>query len=211
MKKSLVSWAAGPALLLALWGMTLVACAADTTGSAATEKKATAETASEQNVAATVGSEKITMGELDEHLCRANARACQEVYQARRAALDQLISERLLAAEAAARGVSEDQLQQEAMDAAGQVTDADIEGWYNQNKDRMGNRTLDQMREQIRNFLVATNRREAMSDFVKGLREKSGVRVHLEPPRVEAKIAANDPVRGPETAPVVIVEYSDFQ
>jgi hypothetical protein len=211
LKKSLVSWAAGPALLLALWGMTLVACAADTTGGAATEKKATAETGTEQDFAATIGGEKITLGELDQHLRRTNTRAFQEYYQARRAALDQLISERLIAAEAAARGISEDQLQQEALSAAPPVTDADVEGWYNQNKARVQNRTLDQMRQQIRNFLVATNQREAMADYIKVLRGKAGVQIHLEPPRVEAKIAANDPSRGPETAPVVIVEFSDFQ
>ena len=44
------------------------------------------------------------------------------------------------------------------------------------------------------------------------LRTKAGdLRVMLEPPRVEVTLADSDPSRGPATAPVTIVEYSDYQ
>ena len=52
----------------------------------------------------------------------------------------------------------------------------------------------------------------ARAQLVDELRDKAGnVRVLLEPPRVEVAVAATDPAKGPETAPVTIVEYSDYQ
>jgi protein-disulfide isomerase len=37
------------------------------------------------------------------------------------------------------------------------------------------------------------------------------VEIYLDPPRVEAEIVAANPSRGPEDAPVVLIEYTDYQ
>ena len=39
----------------------------------------------------------------------------------------------------------------------------------------------------------------------------AGVKVMLDPPRYTVAVAANDPVRGVASAPVTIVEFSDYQ
>jgi len=48
------------------------------------------------------------------------------------------------------------------------------------------------------------------AEFVAGLRKATGVKLMLEPPRVNVE-AGGAPGRGPEAAPVTIVEFADFQ
>ena len=53
--------------------------------------------------------------------------------------------------------------------------------------------------------------RERRAEFVKELRDKAGVKVLLEPPRVAVDAGRATRPRGRPTAPVTIVEFSDFQ
>jgi len=68
-----------------------------------------------------------------------NPAPSRRFYDARRGALDALSCERLLAAEASARGVTPEKLREQVTGAAA-VTDADIQAFYDQNKARMGGR-----------------------------------------------------------------------
>ena len=53
---------------------------------------------------------------------------------------------------------------------------------------------------------------QALRAFIGELRMASdAVQILLEPPRQSVQTAANDPVRGAADAPVVLVEFSDFQ
>ena len=71
--------------------------------------------------------------------------------------------------------------------------------------------TFDQVRGQIQAFLTRQKALVAQQNFIKDLREKSGITISLDPPRIEVVVAANELTRGPDTAKVTIVEYSDFQ
>jgi acyl transferase domain-containing protein len=187
----------------------MLALGSVTCGSAAENKTAGGET--DKNVAAEVAGQKITMQELDDYLRKNNAKAFQDFYDARRQALDNLIGERLLAAEAASRGVTVEKLQQDVTAAAPAVSDADVSTFYSQNQARMGGQTLDQIKDKIKSFLAGQKQQQAMTDFIRDQREKKGVQIALEPPRAQVKVAENDPVRGSKSAPVQIVEFSDFQ
>lgn len=164
----------------------------------------------DRNVAADIAGRKVTFQELDDYLRKTNNRATQEFYDARHAALEALIADRLLEAEAAEKGVTPDKLREQII-ASVAVTDADVKTFYDENTARMGGRTLDQIRDQIRTFLAGQKQQQAISDFLGVLREKKGVQVYLEPPRAEVGIAENDPMQGPKGAPIQIVEFSDFQ
>lgn len=162
-------------------------------------------------VAAKLGDQQITMAELDELVKQRNAKAYQAFYDARREVLDMVITERLFQNEADARGVSQQQLQDEVTKDVAKVTDAEIEAFYNAQISRMGGRSLDQMREQIRRHLQSTKDSPVLLAFLDDLKQKKGVKILLEPPRIEVKIAENDPSKGPKDAPILLVEYSDFQ
>ena len=165
----------------------------------------------DKKVAAEIDGQKITTEELENYVRTSNPRAFQEYYNVKRSALERLIAERLLAAEATARGTTPDNLRQEITAAAPAVTDAEMQTFYDQNKARYGGRTLDQVKDQIRGALVSQRQQQAMSEFMAALKERKDVRILLEPPRAEVKISETDPAKGPKSAPVQVVEFSDFQ
>jgi protein-disulfide isomerase len=120
--------------------------------------------------------------------------------------LDQVIRERLLAAEAAARGVSTQSI------LAGlkppEISDADVAKFYDENKAQIPG-PKEQFAPQIRQYLQQRGQAEAQQKLFADLSVKYKVEKKLEPIRIE--VAASGPARGPATAPVTIVEFSDFQ
>ncbi|MCO6439313.1 MAG: SurA N-terminal domain-containing protein [Phycisphaerae bacterium] len=164
------------------------------------------------NVAAVVGGEKITYAELDTHIAKTNAKLAQDLYNARKDALDDVILETLLKPEAKAKGVPvEAYVEQRIAEKAGDITDAEVEAFYNQNQARMGGRTLEQIAGQIRQYLQTQRQGSAKSALLAELKANTNVRVNLEPPRLQVAVGPNDPTRGPKDAPVTIVEFSEFQ
>jgi protein-disulfide isomerase len=120
--------------------------------------------------------------------------------------LDQAIQDRLLEAEAAAKGVSKEQLLADIKAPA--VTDAEVDAFYEQNKAQIP-RPKDEIAPQIKKYLEQRGQGEARQKFFDSLEAKYKVEKKLEPIRIE--VAATGPAHGPATAPVTIVEFSDFQ
>ena len=166
---------------------------------------------SEGVVAARIGDGTITYQELDEYVKKTNSRAYQAFFDARNSALQGLVQERLMEAEASSRGMTVDALRQSVLNDAANVSDADIEAFFNQNQARMGGRTLEQMSGQLRTYLETSGRTNAMRNFVAELKKKTSVEVLLEIPRVEVAVNDNAPSMGPPGAPVTVLEFSDFQ
>jgi protein-disulfide isomerase len=143
-------------------------------------------------------------------LNRCQADYKQARYEIYENGVKQVIEERLIAAEAQKRGVSaEDLVATEVTNKLQPVTDADVDAWYQENQARLRGRAKEEIADQIKSFLEETRKQEAHSDFVNGLRKEAQVTFLLEPPRVS--VEAVGPSRGPESAPVTIVEFSDFE
>jgi protein-disulfide isomerase len=130
----------------------------------------------------------------------------QNKYQLLQGQLEQLVQDRLLDAEAAAKGVTKDQLLADIKPA--EVTDAAVDAFYEENKARIP-QPKEQVAGQIRQYLQQRGQFEAREKFFEGLEAKYKVEMKLEPLRTE--VAAIGPAKGPATAPVTIVEFSDFQ
>lgn len=120
--------------------------------------------------------------------------------------LDKLIEDRLLDAEAKARKTDREQLLASIQPA--EVIDADVDAFYEQNKEQIP-RPKEEVAGQIKLYLAEQRRAEAREQFFKRLKEKYKVDIKLEPYRTE--VAATGPSAGPADAPVTIVEFSDFQ
>ncbi len=134
----------------------------------------------------------------------------RQEYDARLRALDGLINQRLLEAEASAKGVSPDKLLADEADSkAAEPTDGEVEAFYLGQKDRI-NRPLDAVKVQLRQSLRQARIQQVREDFYRRLRDKAQVAILLRPPKIEVNI---DParMRGDPGAPVTIVEFSDFQ
>jgi protein-disulfide isomerase len=122
-------------------------------------------------------------------------------------ALEQTIQDRLLEEEAKASGKTKEQILADMKPA--DVSEADIETFYQQNKAQIEPRTKEQVAPMIKQYLEQQRQSEMQQKFYEGLRAKHKIRYLLEPTRVE--VAATGPAHGPETAPITIVEFSDFQ
>jgi protein-disulfide isomerase len=130
----------------------------------------------------------------------------QQKYQLLQGQLEQLIQDRLLDAEAAARGVTKEQILADLKPAA--VTDAAVDAFYEENKARIP-QPKEQVGPQIKQYLEQRGQFEVREKLFKDLEAKYKVDMKLEPMRTE--VAAVGPAKGPESAPVTIVEFSDFQ
>jgi hypothetical protein len=197
-----------PTLLVAV-GL-LVSCA-----NASTEQKAeqTGNENTNTEVVVRLGDDAITLKEVDEKARSVSIQPYQDLYTLRRQVIEQMIADRLLEQEAEAAGMAPaDLMQQEVQDKAPPVTDEAIQGFYAQNQAQMGGRELDDnLKAQIRNYLMAQSLGQLQREYLERLKSKSDVTITLEAPRIDVAVADNDPSMGPAEAPVTIVEYSDFQ
>jgi protein-disulfide isomerase len=99
---------------------------------------------------------------------------------------------------------------QEVESKVAPVTDEEAKDFYEKNKARAGQLSEAEAMDQIRQYLGAQRLQEKLREYVGTLRAKSAVKVLIDPYRV-AVTAGDDPARGPATAPVTLVEFSDFQ
>jgi protein-disulfide isomerase len=120
--------------------------------------------------------------------------------------LQVVIQDRLVEAEAKARGVTKDQILAEIKPAP--VTDADVDAFYEQNKAQIP-KPKEQVAADIKRYLEQQGQQKAHQAYFDNLQKKYKVDIKLEPVRVA--VAATGPATGPSTAPVTIVEFSDFQ
>lgn len=160
-------------------------------------------------VLATVGDEEITRNEVETNAGAQLAQLRSQIYDLTEQALRQTIDGKILELEAEKLGVDRDELVSAVVDSNPPVvTAAQIDSVYEQFRDQ-----LDQPREavgpQIEAFLVNQARRARFDSLISALREEYEVVSYLDPPRFE--VAATGPALGPESAPVTIVEFSDFE
>jgi protein-disulfide isomerase len=167
--------------------------------------------------AARVGSRTITTKELDDRW-RADdpasqGEATQKLYDGRRAALDAIIADMLLTEAAKKKNMTADAYE---LDEVGKrvkpVTDSEVVAFYQANLNQMQGRPLDVMAPAINRYLTEQQRAVARQTLIAELR-KAGpeVRVLIDAPRREVSIESSDPALGRASAPVTLIEFSDFQ
>ena len=161
--------------------------------------------------AATVGDRTITVAELDAMAKERLAKIRNEEFTIRRQVLDEWVTRVLLEKEAAARGVTVQELTRIEIDAkVTPVTEEQARAVLESRGPRPPGQSEAQAMTQIEMTLRQSRQVEARRRFVDTLRDKSRVRILLDAPRVEIA-TGSAPSRGPATAPVTIVEFSDFQ
>lgn len=171
-----------------------------------------AESAGASSVLATVDGTEITEQDLRKAAGLELARLEEQLYELRKSQLDALIDQRLLEAEAKKRGLTVQALEEsEIASRVTPVTEPEIEAFIEANRARIRG-DVTQLRPQIRDFLREQRIGTRRGEVVAGLRAAARVDVKMTAPAVfRADVdVADAPVRGAATAPVTIVEYSDF-
>jgi predicted DsbA family dithiol-disulfide isomerase len=161
---------------------------------------------------AEVDGEAITAAEIEQALGARLHQLEQQIYEMKRQKLKVVIGERLLALEAARQGLSvEALLDAEVTAKAGTVSDEEVESFYRANKAGMKGDEAE-VRERIRAYFKSQKLVARRYAYMQSLRSQATVVVHLkEPPAFRAEVGVEGaPFRGPATAPVTIVEFSDF-
>ncbi len=165
-------------------------------------------------VAAVVGNDTISTADLEQSVAIELARLEQQRQTLLDQKLNQLIADRLLAQEAARRGISVDQLLEvEVKGKTPPVTQAEVNAFIAQNRARLPKGDDAELGPRVARYLEQQRASQQRESFVGGLRAGTTVRVYLqEPEPVRMKV---DPTvgfaLGPREAPVTVVEFSDFQ
>ncbi len=180
-----------------------------------TEAQSTQQAATD--VVATVGGSKITLAQADERAMKQVAgnfgslTLAQAIYEARRGAVEELVGDLLVDAEAKAQGVTRvDLLKKEIEQKVVPPTDVDVAAWYQAHPERVQGAPLEKVAQPIQALLLQERTRAAQSAFLDSLKAKTAVAISLEAPRLTVADAGR-PARGPADAPVQIIEFSDFQ
>ena len=157
---------------------------------------------------ATIAGQPIYEDDLQSAVTPKLAQLRTQEYQIKRQALESLIDQKLLEAEAKKKGVSTDKLIEQEVDAKiGDPTDAEVYAFYLGQKSQQ---KFDDVKAQLKTSLKQAKLQQAHRDFYVQLRKQSQVAVLLQPPIVEVSYDSAR-VRGNPKAPVMIVEFADFQ
>ena len=161
--------------------------------------------------AAEVGAVVVSAARVEELAADRLARLRTEEYQIKRQALGEEIERLVLEAEARARQTTVADLLRTEVDArVAPVTDEQAQAAYEAGQERLSSAPKEESLRQIRETLTRQRTAQRRRVFVEELRRKMGVKVFLEAPRV-AVDASGGPDKGPASAPVTIVTFSDFQ
>ena len=177
---------------------------------------ASAQAAKSDATVAAIGDFVVHERDLDSwwqaHEAASYARVRQDWYDGRRKALDAVVGDYLLQREAASRGVSVERLlAAELPRRATPVTDDEIRQIYERSLPLPGGMSFAQVTPMATTYLQQQHLDDARARFVGELRESAHVTIRLEPPRQPVAIADGDPSRGFASAPIQLVEFSDFE
>jgi protein-disulfide isomerase len=196
---------------------TLVALAIAVTACSSTSAQQAKRVQPQSDLVATVGSTPIMLADVDAKAMNQPAgnfggvKLSQAIYEARRAALDDIIANKLMDDAAKTQGIERSALIEKEITAKiAPVSDADVQSWYAANQSRVQGRSLDEVRVPIRQYLMQDRMQTAREAYLDTLRAKTTIRLMLEPPRTTVD-AANSPSKGSKSAPIELIEFSDFQ
>ncbi|HSN14471.1 MAG TPA: thioredoxin domain-containing protein [Anaeromyxobacteraceae bacterium] len=167
---------------------------------------------------ARIGGQTITAGELDDsakkELAQLDQQYQEQRYQLRRSALEAMLRRRAFDAKAKQKGVSREELvEKEVGSRIPEPPEAEVKALYDR-ATSAGQKLppLDQVKGDIARFIKGQKGQGAMAEYYDQLKKEQHIEILLppyEPPKVQ--VSATGPSKGPEAAPVTIVEFSDYE
>lgn len=161
-------------------------------------------------MAAEVDGRLFTLDEVDGVIARQLQDLEERKYQLRRAALEQRVNQFLLENAAQVKGLT---IPSFILSRVPAVSESEVEAAYRANKDRLSADTDFAVKEQIRESLQKDARQRAYRDTIRELRSRTVVSIFLRRPEISPDLfrTLTGPIVGPDTAPVRLVVFSDYQ
>lgn len=164
-------------------------------------------------VVATIFGQPLTAGPLLEKLKPPIFKLRIDTYELQQAAVERVIGDLLVIAEANRRNVAPEVLMRtEVSEKAHRPSDAEVAKFYAENsKEIRGD--LNSVHNQLAEFLEEREKQRLERELNERLRQGASVRLLVNEPQPPKQLisADDDPSRGDATAPVTIVEFTDFQ
>jgi protein-disulfide isomerase len=159
-------------------------------------------------VLARIGAHPVTQAEVD-------SKVAVQLYDLRKQALDEIIDNYLLERAARTAGLKpQEYIDRQINSNTPRVTDNEAEQFYRQHKSQLdaqtGGRSFSQIKARLIAALQHQRNQERQDELMQKLRSENHVTVLLEAPRVTVA-SAGHPSTGGSSAPVTIIEFSDFQ
>jgi predicted DsbA family dithiol-disulfide isomerase len=165
-----------------------------------------------ENVLATVNNIEITEKQVDESVAAQIRPLQQQLYAIRRAALENLITTKILAGEAMARGMPIEEFRKQLTRGEINVTPAQVEDAFKQNASFFASMSPDEARERLRLDLENQARMKHYRDALEALRKKWTVSINFSPPVFVSDLDDGvSPAKGAVSPAVTLVEFSDFE
>lgn len=164
-----------------------------------------------KNPLATVDGQPITEEDLDPTVAGQLRPLREQEYQIKKKALDALIGQKVVDAEAKKKGLTSEQLYQQEVDAkVPEPTEVELNAVYAIQREQLGGKPFEEVKAQLSQNLKRAKTQQARQEYSAKLRDQAKVAVLLSPPKTQVGF---DParVRGNAKARVMIVEFSDFQ
>jgi len=194
---------------LTLSVMTVVMVALVTTACAASPAGQSADTDQGSLVVARVDGVEVTSGELEAEPDPAMMKLRQQMYDAKMKVLDRKIFNILSSKAAEEAGVPLEEWIKQNLDLT-EPSEEEIAKVMAQYRARLPKED-DEARKQVVDYLKRNSANKAEFALQRKLKAAASIEILIEPPRVEPIIGDHSPSRGPADAPVVLVEYTDFQ
>ncbi len=157
---------------------------------------------------AEVNGHKVTLYDLDKAENARLLEARYQYYQAKRQALDDLINQFLLEDQAKREGLSVDQLlEKHAYKQIKDPTDDQLKVFY---EFLDTNQPFATIRDKILERLRQKRQEKARAAYLESLRVRETVTIWLAPPTAQVMVSGA-PARGPEDAPIKIIEFADYE
>lgn len=160
------------------------------------------------DVVAEIGAVKLTMSDLEQQESARLLQARYDFYQAESKALEDLIDNTLIAQKAKSEHLTVEQLlQREVTSQVKDPTEDQIRVYY---EGIETDQSYDAMRGKILEKIRTLRTSKAAAAYIKVLREQSNVYVTLTPPSTVVDLGNAD-VLGSKDAPVLLVEFADYE
>jgi protein-disulfide isomerase len=159
-------------------------------------------------VIAQVNGDKLTFADLERKQPAKLLQARYQHYRAERDALDQLIDDHLLEMQAQREKLTIEQLlERHVTSQVKDPTEEQVQGYYEgMQTDEPFAAVRDKILDRIRQVRLA----KARAVYRKSLRSQANIHVLLAPPSVEVALGSA-PTRGSRNAPVIIIEFADYE
>ena len=165
-------------------------------------------------VVAVVNGKNITESDVDDSVTAQLHPLKEQIYALRKAALDNLVTRRILEDAARKKGISIDELKRQLTVGKVLVPPARIEQEYAEHESVFGMMSPDEAKERLRLDFENQERMALYRNALADLRKSASIDLRLEEPRLSALSvdASTAPSTGSkDTDAITIIEFSDFQ